>query len=415
MLATVGCGDFSDFPAHELVQAEEQLVPTHRQQVAAILNEVFGAPSEPIVPDGLADLLDLRLLQQAAGRVASNEPGQTLGLYRRHCAVCHGLSGDGQGPAALYEAPYPRDFRAGVFKFKSTYRGAKPTGADLAATLRFGLPGTAMPSFALLPVEEIESLVEYVRYLAIRGELEQALARYVGEELDFDPATGEVDDESRLDWRDTETRELVLDELLPPIARGWREAESSVVAAAAPVGAGERFSAAEVTAGRALFHDAQRANCAKCHGEDGAGGANLVDYNDWNKRVHEYLEETKRRVASRQTLEERVAEAAPDRHEFLVRELATRYAEIDARRAAGDVLLPPRIADPRTLVPGSLRGARSREHLYRVISQGIAGTPMPAVGPTDPGGVGALNEDEIWRLVAYVESLTDQPDGGRHD
>lgn len=408
----MGCGDFSEFPAHELVQAEQQIVPTHREQVAAVLGEVFGAPSEPSVPDQLADLLDLRLLQQAAGRVASNEPGQTIGLYRRHCAVCHGLSGDGQGPAALYEAPYPRDFRAGVFKFKSTYRGAKPTEADLAATLRFGLPGTAMPALELLPVEEIESLIEYVKYLAIRGELEQSLTRYVGEELDFDPATGEVDDGSQLDWQDAETRELVLEELLPPIARGWREAAESVLPAEPPIAAEEAFAEDEVTAGRALFHDAQRANCAKCHGENGAGGANLVDYNDWNKRVHEYLEETKRREASRQTLAERLAAAAPDRRDFLVKELTTLDAEIAARHDAGDVLLPPRAADPRTLVPGALRGARSREDLYRIISQGIAGTPMPAVGPTDPGGVGALSVEEIWQLVAYVESLTDQPDGG---
>lgn len=386
-------------------------MPTHAQQVSNVLHEVFGSPSEPRVPDQLADLLDLSQLQQAAGRVASNRPGHTLGLYRRHCAVCHGLSGDGRGPAALYESPYPRDYRAGVFKFKSTYRGVPPTDADLAATLRFGLPGTAMPSFELLPPEEIGALVQYIKYLAIRGELERSLVRHVGEEFDFDPVTGEASDETRLDWSEEETRELLLDELLPRIARRWRDAPNSIVPVDESLAGADPPSAAEVEAGRQLFHDARRANCVKCHGQNGAGGVNVVDFSDWDKRTHEFIAQTDRLAASRETLTSRLAETAPARRGLLEKQLVELNAEISQRERFQDALLPPRVADPRRLAPGALRGVRSRADLFRIISQGVAGTPMPAVGATDPGGVGALTDEEIWRLVAYVQSLT----GGIHD
>ena len=35
----------------------------------------------------------------AAGAVASDAQGNQRGLYRRHCVTCHGVSGDGTGPA----------------------------------------------------------------------------------------------------------------------------------------------------------------------------------------------------------------------------------------------------------------------------------------------------------------------------
>ena len=49
-----------------------------------------------------------------------------------------------------------------------------------------------MPSFALLPPDEIEALVEYVKYLSIRGQMETALEITWSTKLEpedaFDPA-----------------------------------------------------------------------------------------------------------------------------------------------------------------------------------------------------------------------------------
>lgn len=68
-------------------------------------------------------------------------------IYIRRCSFCHGLLGDGGGPAADYLDPRPRDFTLGTFKFRTTSSGELPTDADLFRTVSRGLPGTAMQAF----------------------------------------------------------------------------------------------------------------------------------------------------------------------------------------------------------------------------------------------------------------------------
>ncbi len=51
-------------------------------------------------------------------------------------------------------------------------RKKKPTREDLAAVIRRGATGTSMPAFPLLPDQEVQDLIDYVQYLAQRGELE---------------------------------------------------------------------------------------------------------------------------------------------------------------------------------------------------------------------------------------------------
>jgi DMSO reductase family type II enzyme heme b subunit len=69
------------------------------------------------------------------------------GIYMERCSFCHGLMGDGEGPAAKYLDPRPRDFTLGTFKFRTTQSGELPTNDDLFRTVSRGLPGTAMQSF----------------------------------------------------------------------------------------------------------------------------------------------------------------------------------------------------------------------------------------------------------------------------
>jgi DMSO reductase family type II enzyme heme b subunit len=84
-------------------------------------------------------------------------------LYDRHCAACHGVKGDGAGPAAYLLSPKPRDFTAGVYKFRSTPSGAPPTDQDLIRTLKRGIPGTAMPAWDRLSGPDLASIVGYVK------------------------------------------------------------------------------------------------------------------------------------------------------------------------------------------------------------------------------------------------------------
>ena len=68
-------------------------------------------------------------------------------IYLRRCSFCHGLLGDGEGPAAPYLDPRPRDFTLGTFKFRTTQSGELPTDEDIFRTISRGLSGTAMQAF----------------------------------------------------------------------------------------------------------------------------------------------------------------------------------------------------------------------------------------------------------------------------
>jgi len=87
-------------------------------------------------------------------------------LFGVYCANCHGKQGKGDGPRAAALQPPPRDFTAGLFKFRSTPSGSLPTRDDLFHTLSGGLRGTAMMPFADLAEIERWALVEQVRVLA---------------------------------------------------------------------------------------------------------------------------------------------------------------------------------------------------------------------------------------------------------
>ena len=84
-------------------------------------------------------------------------------VYNRACTSCHGRAGDGNGPAARYLDPRPRDFRLGTYKFRSTPDGELPTSDDLIHTIKFGVPRTTMPAWeGLLTEREIESVAAYI-------------------------------------------------------------------------------------------------------------------------------------------------------------------------------------------------------------------------------------------------------------
>lgn len=89
-------------------------------------------------------------------------------VYERHCAACHGSPGDGNGPAAVWVYPKPRNFSAGQFKIKSTPGQSLPTDEDLLRSVKRGLPGSSMPGFAYLSDTELRDVVQYVKHLTAR-------------------------------------------------------------------------------------------------------------------------------------------------------------------------------------------------------------------------------------------------------
>ena len=97
-------------------------------------------------------------------------------VFRNYCQQCHGLTGDGNGPAGKSLVPMPRDYRQGLFKFINSdpTLGAKrkPSRADLYRTITKGLDGSPMPQFAALQEEQLQSVISYVLHLSMRGETE---------------------------------------------------------------------------------------------------------------------------------------------------------------------------------------------------------------------------------------------------
>ncbi len=85
--------------------------------------------------------------------------------YMEYCFNCHGIDGDGQGPAGVGMRPPPRDFRTGVFKFARVIDGL-PHDEDLAHIVRGGLQGTAMLPWDDVPEEQLHAILQYIKTLS---------------------------------------------------------------------------------------------------------------------------------------------------------------------------------------------------------------------------------------------------------
>ena len=217
-----------EYRSSDQVQA---LSPELQKQLREVLEKNCGTTDRPkLMGDELASLDHLL-------------HGRTV--YLQRCVHCHGFSGDGQGEAAKWLDPRPRDYRRGRFKFTSTPYGTRPLHSDLERTVRAGVPGTSMPSFNLLPARDIEAVVDYVLVLTHRGELEFQLAQEADASEALEPAA---------------VADLVAEVLEP-----WKEARAN---ASQPLTTQPVFTAERVAAGRQAF---LTRGCSKCHGEDGRG------------------------------------------------------------------------------------------------------------------------------------------------
>ena len=349
VITTSAWADPPQKPSHvtgfALSQKTHELIPEVQSSIVNAVAERFGDPSQPIIPTGLP--VKVSVVQ-----------GQKV--YLMHCARCHGISGDGAGVKSKEMEPKPRDFRSGQFKWKSTLPPNKPLRHDLRETVRLGIPGTAMPSFADLSEQDGNGVVDYVRWLAMVGEFEIGLAIEFNEfsmsAVDRRVAKGEKRTDIAAEAAD-DMKKLLFDaatEVLQLVQEKWTksELESSIVR--------PKFAAqtdeASVQRGRELYVS-QKTKCDVCHGPNGKGdGRATKDF--W------------RRPESGENYRE------PGLHDY--------WGHVN---------------QPWDLSTGRYRGGNSPEDLYRRIYAGIGGTAMPAYG-----GV-VLNEAELWDLVNYVRSL----------
>lgn len=183
--------------------------------------------------------------QPADKRIATSQtPGQKL--YAQHCAGCHGVLGDGKGPAATFLFPKPRDFRLGKYRLVST-ENTVPSHADLDALLVRGMPGSSMPSWAHLKADDRAMLIQEIYRLTGDG----ARERYV---LNLKKEQGLSDEDIKA--------QDVQDE----VASYARNRTTPSEAAAVPSIGGA--DAAAVARGKEHF---AKQGCASCHGNEGKG------------------------------------------------------------------------------------------------------------------------------------------------
>ncbi len=94
-------------------------------------------------------------------------------VYERRCIGCHGPKGDGNGPAATFLDPRPRNFNLGSFKFRTTPSGSLPTDGDLYRTLARGVRWTAMPTWHELPEKDRIAVIAFIKTLSSRWKEEK--------------------------------------------------------------------------------------------------------------------------------------------------------------------------------------------------------------------------------------------------
>ena len=101
-----------------------------------LASELIAAFPVPLAPEAAPDL------------------ARGAALYAQSCASCHGVSGDGAGPAAEGLDPPP-------IAFDDVARARERSAFALYQVIGQGLEGTAMPGFSDLPAEDRWSLAYY--------------------------------------------------------------------------------------------------------------------------------------------------------------------------------------------------------------------------------------------------------------
>lgn len=297
-------------------------------------------------------------------------------LFVTHCASCHGVNGDGNGPAQIN--PAARHFGYQPFKFATTpkkqelgYAFAPPTDEDLLGLLKRGIPGSSMPAFqkpadggtrsdvraqvyADLTDDELRAIVGHVRALTRRGVAAKLFDAGVIRELKG--ITEETDDDKAMkaatpkDWAEARA---AIDKKWPQLAA----AADALTAVTSPLPLPTSLPPVTPEAlanGKQLF---VKATCASCHGAGGKGDGDQF---------------------------KEPAPGQPDK----------RPRNLDGTPAT-----------PRDLTAGVYKGGGDVKSLYARIRLGIPGTPMPA------SEANTVGEKDMADLIHYVQSLrtTDGP------
>ncbi|QPJ66741.1 MAG: c-type cytochrome [Candidatus Nitrohelix vancouverensis] len=193
-----------DHKHHQVRESVESAIPDAGDQYRIQepqdhdMHHMHGGEPEPgdlFRTRGMHDLKSLQPRQEDSGALKARGKA----IYLHMCVFCHGEDGNGGGKAVSYLFPWPRDFRKGIFKFRSTPTGSLPRDEDLYRTIINGVPGTSMPAWgdALSP-EDTWALVDMIKGFSTRFQEEQA-----GDPVDIGsppPSTPEIVARGKVLW-----------------------------------------------------------------------------------------------------------------------------------------------------------------------------------------------------------------------
>lgn len=134
---------------------------------AAALETAIKAKAPPKIVGASARRLAAALLSAYPVPLAPSGPPDIMrgaALYAQNCASCHGIRGNGRGPAAAGLDPAPIDFT-------DESRARQRSLFALYQVIDQGLDGTAMPSFAHLTPDDRWALAFYTGQFAFAGDL----------------------------------------------------------------------------------------------------------------------------------------------------------------------------------------------------------------------------------------------------
>ena len=160
----VEAGEYAEMQEFAATMREKlQALPAQPQQpallaAADVLNTAITQRDAPESVAKLAHALADQLLTAYGIEARPKAPPQVAAaghLYSQQCAVCHGPSGHGDGPAAASLTPRP-------IAFADAQRAAQRSPLALYQVITQGLPGTGMTSFGHLSDADRWALAFYV-------------------------------------------------------------------------------------------------------------------------------------------------------------------------------------------------------------------------------------------------------------
>jgi mono/diheme cytochrome c family protein len=112
--------------------------------------------------------------------------------YETYCIGCHGENGLGDGDAAVFLNPKPRNFVDEAYKFfHFGESGPFPSDQSLEITIRSGIPGSAMSAFPLLTDQEIKDVTTYIKSIRRSGWVEPEPIQAAAAPVQLGGETGE--------------------------------------------------------------------------------------------------------------------------------------------------------------------------------------------------------------------------------